>query len=97
MCIRLNYDDITLFEGIIVCGVNNVNTFDDQNASQRLVTDLFTDDFSTFIDKSFEDLDTNFKSYLDLTDTQGYIRLLPVVNKTSRSLYNIFVAEYEFY
>ena len=72
---------LTSFEVMISCGGHNCNTFDGQTEKQRLATDLFTYDFSTCIDKSFEELDVDFKSYSDLTSTEGNIRLIPGVKK----------------
>ena len=48
---------------MISCGVNNVITFDGKTGAQELATYLFTDDFNTCIDKYFEEIDDDFKSY----------------------------------
>jgi hypothetical protein len=67
---------------MVVCGVNDEALFDGDTAAQRIATDLFGDDFVTCMDKSFTELDSEFKTYSDLTQNhltqnQGQIRLLP--------------------
>ena len=48
---------------MISCGVNNVNTFGGKTEAQELATNLFKDEFNTCIDKYFEEIDDDFKSY----------------------------------
>ena len=78
---------LTFFEGVIYCGVNNVNIFDGQTAAQWLATDLFSDYFSTFVNKYFEVIDATFKSYPYLTTTQGHIRLLTGVKENINAFF----------
>ena len=54
--------NLTLFDGMIFCGVNNVKLFDGQTEEERLTTYQFTDNFIIYINKSFEELDSDFKS-----------------------------------
>ena len=68
----------TIAAALLACGANiNNNPFGNQNNDERMAEDIFGNDFATCIDKTFEDLDTEFKGYSDLTQAQGQIRLLP--------------------
>jgi hypothetical protein len=60
-------------DAMIACGINDVTLFDgDTPPAQRIAADLFGDNFATCcMDKSFEELDQEFKTYLDLTQLQG--------------------------
>lgn len=69
----------TVRDAMIACGVDNTVSFDNLTRAQRLATDLFSDDFKSCMDKTFEELDADFKTYSDLTAAQGQIRLLPGV------------------
>jgi hypothetical protein len=75
----------TVKEAMIGCGVNNVDEFLGDTPAFRLATDIFGDDFSTCMDKTFEELDGDFKTYSDLTQAQGQIRLLPGVKRNIKS------------
>ena len=66
---------------MIACGVNNVDVFLGNTPAFRLATDIFGDDFTTCMDKTFVELDSNFKTYSDLTQVQGQIRLLPGIKQ----------------
>ena len=50
-----------------------------------LATNLFGDDFETCKDKSMEELDSDFKTYSDLTVAQGQIRLQPGIKRKIRA------------
>jgi hypothetical protein len=67
----------TVRDAMVVCGVNDETLFDGDTAAQRVAADLFGDDFATCMDKSFTELDSEFKTYSDLTQNQGQVRLLP--------------------
>jgi hypothetical protein len=67
----------TVRDAMVVCGVNDETLFDGDTATQRIAADLFGDDFATCMDKSFTELDSEFKTYSDLTQNQGQVRLLP--------------------
>ena len=67
----------TVRDAMIACGVNDVNLFDGDTPAQRIAADLFGDDFDTCMDKSYEELYGEFKTYTDLTQAQGQIRLMP--------------------
>ena len=68
------------------CDVNDVNIFLGDAPAFHLATDIFRDDFTTCMDKTFEELDSNFKTCSDLTQEQGRIRLLPGINCNIKAL-----------
>jgi hypothetical protein len=71
----------TVHDAMIACGVNNVELYGGDTPAERITTDLFGDVYATCMDKSFEELDYEFKTYSDLTQNQGQIRLLPGVKR----------------
>ena len=74
----------TIVDAMIACGVDNISLFNETQAS-RLANNLFSNDFSTCMDKSFEELDSDFKTFSELTANQGQIRLLPGVKLKIKS------------
>ena len=71
----------TVLDAVIACGVDNNALFDGDTAAERIATDLFDDDYVSAMDKTWEELDTDFKSYTDLTHAQGQIRFLPGIKR----------------
>ena len=68
----------TIIDALITCGVDNINNVNGgQNNSQRLAEDMFGGTFTTCLDKTFTEMDTELKGYSDLTQAQGQIRLMP--------------------
>eukprot|EP00978_Attheya_sp_CCMP212_P045616 scaffold353478_cov28-Attheya_sp.AAC.1 len=57
--------------------VNDVDLFNGATASARMALDMFNDSFHSCMDKMFDEVDQDFKSYSSLTIAQGQIRLLP--------------------
>jgi hypothetical protein len=74
-----------VYDAIVACGVNDADHFDGDTPAVRMATDLFGDDFATCMDKSFTELDGEFKTYSDLTQNQGQIRLLPGTKRNIRA------------
>ena len=70
---------------MIACGVNHINVFVGDTPAFRLATDMFSDDFTTCMDKTFVELDSDFKTYSALTQAQGQIRLLPVIKRNIKA------------
>lgn len=64
-------------EAMALCGVDNAVLFQGQTAAQRIAGDVFHDDFDSCMDKTFTELDEDFKTYADLSVAQGRIRLVP--------------------
>ena len=52
---------------------------------QMLAEDIFSDDFATCMDKTHKELDSDFKTYSDLTQNQGQIRITPGVKKNIKA------------
>ena len=75
----------TVRDAMVECGVNNTDIFDGKTPAQRLAEDLFSDDFSTCMDKTHEELDSDFKTYSDLTQAQGQIRITPGIKKNIKA------------
>ena len=76
----------TVLDGMILCGVNNTANFIGQTPAERFANDIFMGTFESMRDKSFEELDADFKSYSDLTQLQGQIRILPMVKRNIKAL-----------
>lgn len=57
----------TVEDALVACGVSNVNMFNDQSDAERMAEDLLNDDFYSTMDKTFEELDEDFKTYANLT------------------------------
>ncbi len=62
---------------MIQCGVDNDVLFNELTQAQRIARDVFYNSFDTCMDKTYEELDADFKAYSDLTQAQGQIRLVP--------------------
>ena len=70
-----------VLDAMIACGVDNNTVFEGDSAAERISTDLFDDSYVSAMDKTWVELDIGFKSYTDLTQAQGQIRLLPGVKR----------------
>ena len=76
----------TVRSALVLCGVNDAPPLWEQMTdAQRIASDLFDDDFNTCMDKTFSDLDEDWKTYSNVTQAQGQIRLLPGVKKKIRA------------
>eukprot|EP00980_Cylindrotheca_fusiformis_P018606 scaffold6163_cov78-Cylindrotheca_fusiformis.AAC.2 len=64
-----------------LCGLNDVNQFKGETNAQRIASQVFSDDFASCMDKSFDDLTEDLKSFSCLTAAQGQIRLVPGVRR----------------
>eukprot|EP00978_Attheya_sp_CCMP212_P018785 scaffold51871_cov72-Attheya_sp.AAC.3 len=62
-------------EAMTVCGINDVDLFDGDTAAARMAFDMFNNLFHSCMDKTFDEVDQDFKSYSSLTVAQGQIRL----------------------
>ena len=69
----------TVYDAMILAGVNDADDFHGQTSAERLSEDLFDNDFMACMDKTYEDLEQDFKSLSSLTIAQGQIRLEPRV------------------
>ena len=75
----------TVFDAMVQCGVDNVNLFNGDTAAERMAADIFGDNFSSCMDKTVEELHHDFKSYSELTQAQGQIRLTPGTKRYMKS------------
>ena len=67
----------TIVDALVACGVDNINNVTGgQNNSQRLAEDMFGGRFTMCLDKTFTEMETEFKGYSDLTQAQGQICLM---------------------
>ena len=75
----------TVLDAMAQCGVNNVDLFNGQTAAERFAADLFGNDFVSCMDKTMEELNQDFKSYSELTQVQGQIRITPGAKRNTRA------------
>ena len=71
---------------MIACGVNEVNLFNVNTTSQRIVAGLLDEILATCMDNSFEDLDQYFKTYSNFTQIQGQIRLMSGTERNMKAV-----------
>jgi hypothetical protein len=67
----------TVYDDMVLCGVNDDNKFEGDTPAVHIAADLFGYDFATCMDKGFTEFDYEFKTYSELTINQGQVRLLP--------------------
>ena len=68
---------LTVLDAMVVCGVNNVAQFHGQTPAQRISQDCFGDSFNAVMELTYEEIETDLKSYSTLTVANGQIRLDP--------------------
>lgn len=56
---------------MVTAGVNDTDNFNGQSSVDRFAEDLFDNDFMTCMDKTYKDLDGDFKLLSVLTAMQG--------------------------
>ena len=71
----------TVFDAIVACGVDNATRFNGDTATERIATEIFDNDFMSYIDKDVSVLEVDFKTYSGLTVNQGQIRLHPATKR----------------
>ena len=69
--------EFTVEEAMVECDIDDEDQFEGRTAAERIASDLFQDDFKTCMDKTFEELESDLKSFSTLTQNQGQIRLTP--------------------
>lgn len=67
-------------------GINYVALFNGATNAEHIENDMFNDNFKSFMDKTYEEIDADLKAFSTLTVTQDQIRLLPGVK------YNLMAA-----
>jgi hypothetical protein len=73
----------TLVLAMEACGVNNVLVFNGETPAKRFAEEIFDTDYITCMDKTFEELDADFKTYAELMAAQGQIHINPGTKKNS--------------
>ena len=71
----------TVRQLLVIARVDNTLLFNNKTQAQQLASDLFDDAFASCMDKSYEEIDSDLKSYAQLTAIQGQIRLQPGVKR----------------
>ena len=71
---------------ISLCGVNDVVQFNVSTSAQRISEEMLDNDFTSFIDKDFNEIDADLKSYSTLTVHQRQIRLQPGTKRSIKAL-----------
>jgi len=75
----------SVFDAMVLCGIDNVDLHDGQTKAQRIATGVFSDDFNTCMVETMEDLQDDLKSFSDLTVAEGRIRLTPGPRKNIKA------------
>ena len=77
------------------CGVTDDDNHDGRSSAQRIAEDIFSNEFSTCMDKTHKELDSDFKTYYDLTQNQGQIRITPGVKNNIKAFVQWARDEYD--
>ena len=75
----------TVQDAMIACGIDNVSLFEGAPQTERIASNLFDDNFTACMDKTYEDLDDDLKGYSVMTQAQGQIRLTPGTKKNLKA------------
>ena len=70
---------------LTLAGVDDVLLFNGETQAQRLAQDLFHNSFLSCMDKLYDEIDSDLKSYSTLTVVQGQIRLQPGVKRAVKA------------
>ena len=71
----------TAHDAMIIAGVNDADNFNGESSTERFAEDLFDNNFMTCMDKTYKDLDGDFKLLSILTAIQEQIHMVPRVTK----------------
>jgi len=71
----------TVLDAMIAADVNDADNFNGMSSAERIAVDIFDDDFNSCMDKTYDDLKSDFKSFSTLPAAQGQIRVRPGVKK----------------
>jgi hypothetical protein len=75
----------TVYDDMVICGIDDATFFQGRTQAERISFEIFSDDFSTTMDVSTEELNEEFKALMGMTVAQGQIRLMPAVRKNIRA------------
>ena len=77
----------TVEDLLLACGVPNDGIlFNGDTKAERIATEVFNDDFTSCMDITFEDFESECKTYAGLTVAQGQIRLTPGTKRNIKAL-----------
>ena len=71
----------TVLDAMILCGINNTTLFEDKTKAARFADEIFENDFHMCMDKTFEELQSDLKSYASSPVTQSQIRTSPGIKQ----------------
>ena len=69
----------TVLDTMIACGVNNVILFNGASQVNRIATEVFDEDHTSVMDKTFTELQDDLKTYSQLTVANRQIRFTPSI------------------
>ena len=72
-------------DAMIACGVDNATRSNGSTKAERIALDIFNDDFTTCIDKTIKELESDFSDYSVLSVNQGQIRLGPSTKRNIKA------------
>jgi len=75
----------TVLDAMIACGVSRQLTFQGESQALRLARDLFGDNHTACVDKTFTKLDADFKTYIEFSTNHGQIHLFPGVKSNIKA------------
>ena len=75
----------TVIDAINQIGITDRTLFNGATKAQRIATELFDDDFTSCLDKTFSEIDEDLKSWSALTVNNGQIRLTPMQKKNLKA------------
>jgi hypothetical protein len=64
----------TVYDDMVICGIDNAILFQGCTQAERISFEIFSDDFSTTMDVSTEELNEEFQALLGMTAAQGMLR-----------------------
>ena len=79
----------TVENSLAICGVNADNNnmiFNGATVAARIADEVFDNNFDTFLDITFSELDDTWRTYAQLTLAEGRLRLRPATKSNVRAL-----------
>jgi hypothetical protein len=72
-------------DAMIACGVSNAIVYLGDTEAERIAEGILNDDFMSCMDKTFEEIDSDLKTYSSLARTRGQISLLPGMKRNLKA------------
>ena len=67
----------TVRQAMVNCGINDVDTYQNETPAERFANELFSDSFDLCMDKTIEEVKSDLKQYASLGSTDGQILTTP--------------------